>query len=187
MLIKRIWITLVKCLGWRLILPAPGSRPEMERCVFVVAPHTSALDFIMGATYLWSCCSNGKVFIKKEFFRWPLGVILRKLGAISVDRGNCNNDMVGAAAREFARNEQFSIAITPEATRKPVKRWKRGFWEIACRAGVPIIPTYIDFSKKEIGAFDTIWPTDDYEADLLKIRKLYRSDMAKYPEKFIEL
>ncbi len=71
---------------------------------------------------------------------------------------------------DFAKNEPFSIAITPEATRKPVKRWKRGFWEIACRAGVPIVPTYIDFSKKEIGAFDTIWPTDDYEADLLRIR-----------------
>lgn len=184
---KKIWIDLVKLFGWRLILPEKGSRPEMERCVFVVAPHTSVLDFVVGATYLWSCCSNGKVFVKKEFFRWPLGPILRKLGAISVDRGNRNNDMVGTAVRKFAEGEPLSIAITPEATRKPVKRWKRGFWEIAHQAKVAIVPTYIDFKHKEIGAFDTIWPSDDYDADLEKIRSLYHKDIAKHPDKFIEV
>ena len=184
---KKIWIALVKLFGWRLILPEKGSRPEMERCVFVVAPHTSILDFVVGATYLWSCCSNGKVFVKKEFFRWPLGPILRGLGAISVDRGNRNNDMVGTAVRKFAEGKPLSIAITPEATRKPVKRWKRGFWEIAHQAKVAIVPTYIDFKHKEIGAFDTIWPSDDYDADLEKIRSLYHKDIAKHPEKFIEV
>ena len=184
---KKLWVRLVKLFGWRLLLPEKGSRPEMERCIFVVAPHTSALDFIVGVAYLWSCCQNGKVFIKKEFFRWPLGPILRKVGAISVDRGNRNNDMIGTAVREFSKGGPLSIAITPEATRKPVKRWKRGFWEIAHQANVAIVPTYIDFSKKEIGAFDTIWPSDDYESDLLKVRSLYHSSIAKHPEKFIEL
>ena len=184
--LKRIWIILVKICGWKFILPEKGSRPEMERCVFVVAPHTSVWDFLIGATYLWSCCSNGKVFIKKEFFCWPIGSLLRKIGAISVDRGNRKNDMVGVAIDEFAKNEKFSIAITPEATRKPAKRWKRGFWEIAHRAGVPIVPTYIDFKNKKIGAFDTIWPSDDYDADLRKVRKLYHKEMAKYPKNFIE-
>ena len=184
---KKIWIFLVKLFGWKLLLPEKGSRPEMERCVFVVAPHTSILDFLIGATYLWSCCSNGKVFIKKEFFIWPLGPILRRLGAISIDRGNRHNDMIGTAVREFAKGKPLSIAITPEATRKPVKRWKRGFWEIASQAGVPIVPTYIDFNNKEIGAFATIWPSDDYEADLVKVRSLYKKEIAKHPENFIEL
>ena len=185
-LIKRIWIAIVKLFGWRLILPEKGSRQEFERCVFVVAPHTSIADFLVGVAYLWSCCSNGKVFVKKEFFRWPLGSILRELGAISVDRGNIRNNMVGTAVSEFEK-ENFSIAMTPEATRKPVKYWKRGFWEIAHRANVAIVPTYIDFSKKEIGAFDTVMPSEDYEADLKKVRSLYRAGMAKHPEKFIEL
>ena len=187
MKIKKVWISLVKLFGWRLILPEKGERPEMERCIFVVAPHTSALDFIIGASYLWACCSNGKVFIKKEFFRWPLGPILRKLGCISIDRGNRKNDIVGTAVRKFAENESLSIAITPEGTRKPTNRWKRGFWEIASQANVAIVPTYIDFKKKEIGAFDTIWPGDEYEADLIKIRSLYKASMAKYPENFLEL
>ena len=186
-LLKKIWIKLVKLLGWKLILPEKGSRPELERCIFVVAPHTSALDFIFGATFLWSCCSNGKVFIKKEFFFWPLGYILRGVGCISIDRGNRKNDIVGTAVRKFAEGKPLSIAITPEATRKPTKRWKSGFWKIATEAGVPIVPAYWDFSKKEIGVFDTIYPSDDYEADLLKIRQLYTKEMAKHPEMYIEV
>ena len=184
--LKKSWVKIVKLFGWKLILPEKGKRPEMERCIYVVAPHTSALDFIIGATYLWSCCSNGRVFIKKEFFRWPLGGLLRRLGGISVDRGNRSNDMIGIAVREFAKGKPLSIAITPEATRKPVKRWKRGFWEIAHQAGVPIVPTYIDFKKKEIGVFETIWTTDDYEADLRKVRSLYHKDIARHPENFID-
>lgn len=184
-ILKKIWIGLVKLCGWKLILPEKGSRPEMERCIYVMAPHTSALDFVIGATYLWQCCSNGKVFVKKEFFRWPLGLLLRKLGCISVDRGNRKNDMVGTAVRKFAENKPLSIAITPEGTRRATNRWKRGFWEIAVKAGVPIVPTYVDFKKKEIGAFDAVWPSD-YETDLQKIRSLYRCDMARHPKMFIE-
>ena len=195
---KKLWIGIVKLLGWRLNLPEKGSRPEMERCVFVVAPHTSSLDFIIGATYLWSCCSNGKVFVKKEFFRWPLGAIMRSLGAVSVDRGNTNNHMVEAMVREFNKGEPFSLAITPEATRKRRDRWTRGFIRIADEANVPIVPTYIDFSKKEIGAFNTIW-LDDYrdeggklseekkEEVIRKVRSLYHANIAKHPEKFAEL
>ena len=195
---KKLWISIVKLLGWRLNLPKKGSRPEMERCVYVVAPHTSSLDFIIGATYLWSCCSNGRVFIKKELFWWPLGSLLRKLGGISVDRGNKNNNMVEAMVSEFDKNKPFSLAITPEATRKRRDRWTRGFIGIADEANVPIVPTYIDFSKKEIGAFDKI-SLDDYrdekgklskekeEEVVRKVRSLYHASMAKHPEDFAEL
>jgi 1-acyl-sn-glycerol-3-phosphate acyltransferase len=187
--LKKIWIKLVKLCGWKFNLPEKGSRPEVERCVFVVAPHTSAWDFIIGATYLWSCCSNGKIFIAKEFFFWPLGPFLRGLGAISIDRKSHKDYMVKAAVEEFKKNEQLSIVITPEGTRRAVERWKNGFLEIARRADVPIVLAYVDFKKKEMGLFDTIKPSskDNREADMQKVRSYYRSDMAKYPEKFIEI
>lgn len=184
-ILKKIWIAFVKSCGWKLILPKDCS--NLERCVFVVAPHTSALDFTVGATYLWSCCSNGKVFIKKEFFVWPLGPLLRGLGCISVDRGNRKNDLIGTAVRKFAEGGPLSIAITPEGSRKPVKRWHRGFWDIAYQANVPIVLTYIDFKNKEIGIFDIIHPTGNYDVDLKKVRSYYRKDLAKNPENFIEV
>lgn len=184
--LKNLWIKIVKLLGWKFILPEKGTIPELESCVFVVAPHTSWLDFVVGAPYLWSCCSNGKVFIKKEFFRWPLGKLLRGLGGISVDCGNRHNDMVGTVVRKFAEGGPFSIAITPEWTRKGTRGWKRGPWLIAHLAGKPMVIAYIDYKKKEIGIWAVIWPSDDYEADLKKIRSFYHKEMAKHPDCFIE-
>lgn len=184
---KKIWIAIAKLGGWKFIMPDKASRPELERCVFAVAPHTSIADYLVGTCYLWQICSNGKIFIKKEFFKWPIGPILRRLGCISIDRGNRKNDMVGAAVHEFAKGEPLSIAITPEGSRKPVHRWKRGFWEIAHQAGVPIVPAFLDFGKKEIRIGETFWTTDDYEADIRKIRSLYKKEMAKRPENFVEI
>ena len=183
---RRIWIAIVRLLGWKFHLPDAGSRPEIRRCVFVVAPHTAIADFTIGAAYLWSLDVNGHIFIKKEFFRWPVKNAMLRNGCIPIDRGNRHNGMVDLAVREFAKGETFTIAITPEATRKPVKRWKRGFWEIAKQAGVPIVPACIDFSKKEIWLEEAIWPTDDYEADLQRVWSLYRKELAKYPERFVE-
>ena len=184
---KHIIIALVKLCGWRLLLPAPGTRPELQRCVFATAPHTAVSDFLVGAAFLWSLGVNGKIFIKKEFFRWPLGPILRRLGAISIDRGNRHNDMVGTAVREFAKGGSLAIAITPEGTRKPVRRWKRGFWEIAHQANVPIVPAFLDFGRKEVRIGEAVWTTDDAEADIRNIRRLYKKEMAKRPAQFIEI
>lgn len=194
--LKKLWILIVKLFGWRLILPEKGSRPEMDRCVFVVAPHTSSLDFFVGAAYLWSCCSNGGIFMKKELFHWSVKWLLEGLGAIAVDRGN--GKMINSAVEKFGENESFSLAITPEATRGRKEQWTEGFWEIAYQAGVPIVPTYIDFKRKEIGAFEKIeisvakGVTDEErrkarKADTLKIRKFYKKEMAKYPENFVEV
>lgn len=184
---KKIWIAIAKLGGWKFVLPEKGTRPELERCVFAVAPHTSVADYLVGTAYLWQICQNGKIFIKKEFFRWPLGPILRHLGCISIDRGNRKNDMVGTAVAAFAKGGPLSIAITPEGSRKPVRRWKRGFWEIAHQAGVPIIPSFLDFGKREIRIGEAFWTTDDYEADIQKIRSLYKKEMAKIPENFVEV
>ena len=140
-------------------MPAKGERPELRRCVFAVAPHTAIADFFVGAAYLWSLDTDGHIFIKKEFFRWPVKRMMIKNGCIPIDRGNRHNGMIDTAVREFAKGESFSLAITPEATRKSVKRWKRGFWEIARQAGVPIVPAYLDFKKKEVGIFEAMMPS----------------------------
>ena len=184
---KRIWIAIVKLCGWRFRLPDTGLRPELMRCVYVAAPHTAVSDFLVGIAYMWTVGAPGHIFIKKEFFRWPLGVLLRRYGCVAIDRGNPRNGMVGKAVQGFAENSDYAVILTPEATRKPVQRWKRGFWEIATRASVPIVPVFIDFQHKEIGLFDTIWPTDDYEADVRRLRSLYNKEMAKRPEQFVEM
>ena len=183
---KRIWIAIVKLCGWRFRLPDVASRPELMRCVYAVAPHTAVSDFLVGIAYMWTVGTPGHIFIKKEFFRWPLGALLRHYGCVSIDRGNPKNGLVERAVEGFRAQRDFSVIITPEATRKPVRRWKRGFWEIATRAEVPIVPVYIDFGHKEIGMFDTVWPTANREGDIRRVWSLFRKEMAKRPQQFIE-
>ena len=47
--------------------------------------------------------------------------------------------------------------------------------------------TFDNLTDEIIDRVDTIWTTDDYEADLRKVRSLYRKEMAKYPDQFIEV
>ncbi|MBR4738796.1 MAG: 1-acyl-sn-glycerol-3-phosphate acyltransferase [Bacteroidales bacterium] len=183
---KRIWIALVKLCGWRFRLPDTASRPEVMRCVYAAAPHTAVSDFLIGIAYMWTVGAPGHIFIKKEFFHGPLGRLLRRYNCVAIDRGNPKNGIVEKAVQGFSENSDYAVILTPEATRKPVRRWKRGFWEIARRAGVPIVPVYIDFQHKEIGLFDTLWPTDDYTSDVQRLRSLYHKEMAKRPAQFIE-
>ncbi|MBQ2510713.1 MAG: 1-acyl-sn-glycerol-3-phosphate acyltransferase [Bacteroidales bacterium] len=184
---KKLWIAIARLGGWHFILPPTGSRPEIQRCIFATAPHTSMADYLVGTAYLWQLGVNGRIFIKKEFFRWPLGPILRRLGCIPIDRGNRHNGLVDAAVNEFAKGGPLAIAITPEGTRKATRRWKRGFWEIAHRAGVPIVPAFLDFQHRTIHLGDAFYTTDDADADILYIRSLFSKEMAKHPDQFIEI
>ena len=53
------------------------------------------------------------------------------------------------------------------------KNWKRGFYFIACEAGVPIVPGYLDFRTKRGGVLPAYYPTGDYEKDLAELEKRY--------------
>ena len=71
-------------MGWKGMdeaIPAP-------KCIILGAPHTSIWDFVISWLYYRSVGGNAKVMIKKGFFKWPLGPILRHLGGIPVDRSS---------------------------------------------------------------------------------------------------
>jgi 1-acyl-sn-glycerol-3-phosphate acyltransferase len=78
------------------------------------------------------------------------------------------------------------LALSPEGTRKPVPRWKTGFHRIALGAGVPIVPVWVDYRSRVIGLGAPIQPTPDEAADVVKIRTLFRKEMALHPERYIE-
>ena len=114
-----------------------------------------------------------RVMIKKEFFFWPLGALLRKLGAIPVDRKNA----VGITRQvidEMARCDSFHLCIAPEGTRKPVKRWKTGFHTFAKAADIPVYLGYFDWGRKEIGHGPRFECSDDSMADLRAVQAFYK-------------
>lgn len=119
---------ILSMMGWRGMdeaIPAP-------KCIILGAPHTSIWDFVISWLYYRSVGGNAKVMIKKGFFKWPLGPILRHLGGIPVDRTTGGGaHLVRQMIEEFEKDEYFQLAIAPEGTRRPVKRWKGGFHLIA--------------------------------------------------------
>lgn len=161
-----------------------GEFPSYPKMVIIAAPHTSSLDFIIGYLALKHFKIKPYFVIKKEFFFFPLGIILKKLGAIPIDRGNIKNNFVETMVNEFKKREQFNLVITPEGTRKKTKHWKKGFYLIAQKANVPIVITALDYGHKKLGPVKTLFPSGNYNSDLKIIRDCYINVIGKNPEKF---
>ena len=65
----------------------------------------------------------------------------------------------------------------PEGTRKKVTQWKSGYYYIAQKANLPIIPIGFDYANKQVIVFEPFTVTNDFEKDpdIIKFEK-------KYPE-----
>ena len=170
---KKLWIAIVKLFGWKFDLPPADDLKRLHHCVLIEAPHTSIYDFLLGAACVWRMGLNARFFIKKEFFVFPLRHFLKWSGALPIDRGNKNNHMVDKAVEAFGKNDDFTVIITPEGTRKQVKRFKRGFYEIATNANVPIAITYIHYKTRHMGVGPLIMPSGDFDADMRVILDFY--------------
>ena len=92
--------------------------------------------------------------------------------------------MTDQMAAEFANHDTLCVAITPEGTRSYNPDWKKGFYFIAEKAGVPIVFAALDFKKKEIKLGEQFIPTGDIDADMAQIKAYYKDINAKFPEKF---
>ncbi len=168
-----------KIFGWKAIVTIP----EPKKSIICVAPHTSNWDFLIGELFYWILGRKSSFLIKKSWFFFPIGYLLRTLGGVPVDRSK-RTSVTEQMVDEFAKRESFHLAITPEGTRGLVKKWKMGFYHIAVKAGVPIQLAYIDYKKKEMGINTIIYPTGDEVADLAKIQDFYKDINACHPEKF---
>ena len=54
-----------------------------------------------------------------------------------------------------------------------MNRWKKGFYQIAMEANVPIGLSHIDFRTRTLGVGQMFYPTGDYEKDMVEIEKYY--------------
>jgi 1-acyl-sn-glycerol-3-phosphate acyltransferase len=170
---------ILKIAGWHTVT----TLPEPHKSVVCVAPHTSNWDYIMGQLFYWSEGRQSAFMIKKSWFVFPFGLIFRKLGGVPVDKTG-KQTVTKTVVDMFRNRDKFHIAITPEGTRKRVKRWKSGFYQIAKEANVPIQLAYIDYKKKEIAIKEIIFPSEDEKADFQRIYDYFRDVTACHPENF---
>ena len=168
-MLKLICKFIMKLWGWK---PVNGVMPH-KKAIIIGVPHTSALDFLISYLYYTAAGGVAHIVIKKEFFFWPVGFFLKKMGAIPIDRSK-GTSVVKQIIHEMNQHDVFHLAITPEGTRKLTKNWKAGFHTIAKATGATVYLGFFDFGRKEIGWIDTLELTDDPQEDIRRMKAYYR-------------
>ncbi|MEM0984883.1 MAG: 1-acyl-sn-glycerol-3-phosphate acyltransferase [Pseudomonadota bacterium] len=166
--------------GWRMEGDWPGAR----KVVAIAAPHTSnwdGINMIAAAGYYRIKFSwMGKASLVKG----PFGGMVRWLGCVPVERSG-GGDVVAQTAAAFDAADELILAIAPEGTRDRVTAWKTGLYHIAVGAGVPILPTVLDYGRRRVLIAPLIEPTGDYANDLPKMQAPYKDAEGLIPDRWV--
>lgn len=101
---------LFRIAGWRVV----GPIPRVPKAIWVVAPHSTNWDFLIGlgirpTIHIWI-----QYLAKSSLFTWYSGWLFRLLGGKPVYRDKAHN-LVDSMADVFTQNEYLHICIAPEA------------------------------------------------------------------------
>jgi len=163
--------------GWTFT----GELPDLEKVVFIAAPHTSNWDGFWLLVYKVALDVELRFLAKSTLFWWPLGSLLRWFGAMPIDRSQATST-VQQLIDIFEQEEHLFLALAPEGTRKLRPYWKTGFYQIALAANIPIILAYIDYPRKKMGIGPELIPCGDVDEDLAFIRDFYEPHAGRHPE-----
>ena len=172
------WLACIayRCCGWK----TKGSKPAPSKYVIIAAPHTSNWDFFYTVCLAFIHRLEPQMMMKADWFFWPVGPILKWLGAIPIDRRKSNN-VVSESITAFERCDKMILVVPPSGTRQKVMYWKTGFYHIAHGAGVPIVLGFLDYSRKVGGFGPSIMPCGVIERDMIAIRRFYADITGKFP------
>lgn len=169
-------------MGWKI---TGTISPEIRKCVLMVLPHTSWHDFYIGLFTRGIIGLEMHYIAKKELFGFPFGWYFRWMGGAPLDRSGGLNK-VDAIAEVFKKKNVFRMAISPEGTRKKVTELKTGFYYIALKAEVPIVPVAFNFHQKEVRIGAPFYPTGNYAADMKVLLPHFAGVKGKIPENGFE-
>ena len=156
--------------GWTI----KGMVPDEERIVIIAAPHTSNWDFVLAMLAIFGLNIKLRWLRKHSIFKPGFKNFFKWLGGIPVYRDNPSN-LIDNVVKIVKREKSIVIAMTPEGTRKKVKRWKTGFLRIAKQTQSKILLISIDAPTKSIEIGKIFNPTGNSEDDLAFIQKYYSS------------
>jgi 1-acyl-sn-glycerol-3-phosphate acyltransferase len=168
----------LRLMGWRIVGEIDK---KLEKCVFIVIPHTSWFDFFIGIFTRGIIGVELNWLGKKELFGFPLGWYFRYMGGAPLDRKGGLN-MVESVAQVFETRKIFRLGLSPEGTRKKVTELKTGFYYIAEKANVPIIPVAFNYGKKEVNFGSPFYTTGDINCDLKIVLPHFKDVVGKIPE-----
>ncbi|MCR4852962.1 MAG: 1-acyl-sn-glycerol-3-phosphate acyltransferase [Prevotella sp.] len=172
------WL-LYKRLGWTKDV----TEDHPDKYIICLAPHTSNWDFLLGQLYMRAEGYHINFMMKKEWFKWPLGPLFKRMGGIPVWR-TMKTSLTDNLAETAKNEKQFHLCITPEGTRSLNAEWKKGFYFIALKAGIPILLYGIDYERKLIQCTRTVVPTGNVDEEMREIQRYFINFKGKHPELF---
>jgi len=175
---KTISGKVLKLLGWKIT----GDVSYLSKSVIIFAPHTSYYDAVYGKLFLNEIGINHIFLSKKELFFFPMNIILKWYGSVSVQKGHKNT--INQIVDIINTSQSTHIVLSPEGTRKKAIKWNKGFYYMALKSKVPIVVGFIDFKKKEVGIKSVIYDIEDYSSVMHKINLMYNDIQGKCPENF---
>jgi 1-acyl-sn-glycerol-3-phosphate acyltransferase len=164
--------------GWHI----EGGPPEARRYVLIAAPHTSNWDFIWVLAFAYHFEMKIRWIGKHTLFRWPYGWFMRLLGGVSIQRDR-RQSLVKQMADALVAADSMCLVVPVEGTRGYVDHWKSGFYHIARTAGVPIVMSFLDYSRKTGGIGPALQPSGDVHRDMDRLRAFYADKIGKFPDK----
>lgn len=167
-----------RLMGWKIFGHMDGG---IKKSVLMIIPHTSWHDFYIGLFARGIIGMEMHYVAKKELFRFPFKWYFEWMGGTPLDRTG-NRNKVDAIVDVFKNRKVFRMAIAPEGTRKKVNSLKTGFYFIALKANVPIIPVAFDYGRKEVKIGQPFYPTGDIDADLKALAHHFAGVKGKVPE-----
>ena len=155
-----------------------GEIPDLPKFVVAVAPHTSNWDFVVGMAAMFALDLKITFIGKHTLFRWPIAGFMRWLGGVPVDR-SASHGLVGQTVAAMDRLPESVVAIAPQGTRSPVRRFKSGFLHIAKGARVPVVLASLDYAARCVRFGPVFTPGEDVDADLRHVEALFANVKGK--------
>ncbi|NPA44151.1 MAG: acyltransferase [Chlorobi bacterium] len=170
----------LKITGWKIV----GIIPKIPKMIVIIVPHTSNWDFVLTAFVSIAVDAKANFLGKHTLFKFPIiKHLMYWLGGIPVERST-RHGFVDLLTEKFKKRESLMLALSPEGTRKKVERWKTGFYYIALKAGIPILPMALDYGKKIIKFHQIFKPTGNIEKDFAYLLSLFKDVTPKNPGQF---
>lgn len=145
-------------------------------------PHTSNWDTAIGLCVIFMTGLFIRFAGKDTLFSVPLlGGLLVRWGGVPVNRRE-HTGFIDEMTAEFARNDEFRLAIAPEGTRGRTEYWKSGFYHLARAVGTPLALGYIDYPRREVGIGAYVDLTGDAAADMARMRSFYAGKRGRRPQ-----
>ena len=150
-----------------------GTFPTLPKYIVAVVPHTSWVDLILGIIVRNISGESINFVGKKELFGPLTGWFFRALGGAPIDRSG-NKGSVDSMVAVFDAHTKFRIALAPEGTRKKVTQLRTGFYHIAKRLQIPIVPISFDYENKKVVIHPIFNTSKDEKKDITTLESIFK-------------